>query len=209
MLISFQGGPAGSGINLARLHGRNLQTIVDSSMSPKDDIDTGHIHKYFDIISFDPRGIGHTTPTFICFPDAVKRMEWEIASDAEGLLGSSDVAFDLMWARKHALAEACFSRASTDDDGKPGIGAFMSTPVVAMDMKAIVEALSRSKTHHSQHRDSLSPSVVDEAAKIKYWGFSYGTILGETFAARYPNLIGRVVLDGVSEAERHYAGKSC
>jgi hypothetical protein len=47
----------------------------------------------FYIVSFDPRGVGFTTPAFICFPDATQRMNWNITSDAEGLLGSSSTAF--------------------------------------------------------------------------------------------------------------------
>ena len=34
--------------------------------------------------------------------------------------------------------------------------------------------------------------------------FSYGTILGATFAATYPELVNRMVLDGVSDAESYF-----
>jgi pimeloyl-ACP methyl ester carboxylesterase len=161
------------------------------------------------MVSFDPRGVGVTTPAFICFPDAAQRMNWEIASDAEGLLGSSSAAFELMWARKHALADACYSRMAVDENGDDALGAYMSTPVVAMDMKAIVEALSRSRTESlSRCRSNTRPWQIESVDKIQYWGFSYGTLLGETFAAMYPDLVGRMVLDGVVDADRHYAGQS-
>lgn len=32
--------------------------------------------------------------------------------------------------------------------------------------------------------------------RVKYWGFSYGTVLGGTFAAMYPGLVERMVCDG-------------
>jgi pimeloyl-ACP methyl ester carboxylesterase len=34
--------------------------------------------------------------------------------------------------------------------------------------------------------------------------YSYGTILGATFAALYPDMVKRMVLDGVSDAESYF-----
>lgn len=34
--------------------------------------------------------------------------------------------------------------------------------------------------------------------------FSYGTVIGATFAAMYPELVNRMVLDGVVDAELYY-----
>lgn len=186
---SSPGGPGGSGVNLARLHGQNLQTIIDSPVNS-----SSLESKYFDIVAFDPRGVGYTTPSFTCFANAQQRLLWQIASDTDGLLGSSDVAFSRIWARKKALAEVC------DEVGDEKIIGRMNTPIVAMDMAAIVEALAtwRREKIGTSHRD------LD---KLQYWGFSYGTLLGETFASMYPHLVGRLVLDGVVDSDRHYAGK--
>jgi pimeloyl-ACP methyl ester carboxylesterase len=186
-----------------------LQTIVDAPSSPDDLTSINTTDKYFDIVSFDPRGFGATSPAFLCFPDAAQRVRWNIASDAEGLLGSSSAAFKTMWARKHALADACYSHMAFDDNGEHGLGAHLNTPIVAMDMKAIVEALPRSRTMPpSRCQKHLHQSKVESVDKIQYWGFSYGTLLGQSFAAMYPNLVDRMVLDGVVDADRHYAGKS-
>ena len=39
---------------------------------------------------------------------------------------------------------------------------------------------------------------------LNFLGYSYGTILGATFAAIRPNLVKRMVLDGVSDAEAYF-----
>ncbi|KAG8730958.1 hypothetical protein FRC10_002155 [Ceratobasidium sp. 414] len=60
----------------------------------------------------------------------------------------------------------------------------VGTAFVVQDMARIVEALGE---------DGLN-----------YWGYSYGTILGATFAAMRPDLVKRMVLDSVSNAESYY-----
>ncbi|KAJ5546570.1 hypothetical protein N7494_004155 [Penicillium frequentans] len=182
------GGPGGSGVNLVRLHGDNLQTIIDSPLSSNDSES-----KYFDIVAFDPRGVGFTTPSFTCFANSQQRLLWQIASNTDGLLGSSDVAFSRIWARKQALAEAC------NEVGDERISIRMNTAIVAMDMAAVVEALA------TWRREKTGKSHSDWN-KSQYWGFSYGTVLGETFASMYPHLVSRLVLDGVVDSDRHYAG---
>jgi pimeloyl-ACP methyl ester carboxylesterase len=57
------------------------------------------------------------------------------------------------------------------------IGRFVSTASVARDMLHIIEKLGEEK--------------------LKYWGFSYGTFLGVTFASLWPQKVGRMVLDGI------------
>jgi pimeloyl-ACP methyl ester carboxylesterase len=37
--------------------------------------------------------------------------------------------------------------------------------------------------------------------KLMYWGFSYGTFLGATFASMFPDKVGRMILDGVVHAD--------
>ena len=41
---------------------------------------------------------------------------------------------------------------------------------------------------------------------VQYWGFSYGTILGATLSAMFPDRIHRAVLDGVADARDYMAG---
>ncbi|KAG8691381.1 hypothetical protein FRC08_010192 [Ceratobasidium sp. 394] len=58
------------------------------------------------------------------------------------------------------------------------------TVFVVQDMERIVEALGEDG--------------------INYWGYSYGTILGATFAAMRPNLVKRMVLDSVLDSELYF-----
>lgn len=39
-----------------------------------------------------------------------------------------------------------------------------------------------------------------------YWGFSYGTVLGNTLASMYPGRMARVVLDGVVDIYDYHSG---
>lgn len=41
--------------------------------------------------------------------------------------------------------------------------------------------------------------------KLQYWGFSYGTLIGATFAALQPQRVGRIILDGVVDGEDYYS----
>lgn len=42
---------------------------------------------------------------------------------------------------------------------------------------------------------------------LRFWGLSYGTALGATAAAMFPDQMDKVVLDGVLNMDQYYAGK--
>ncbi|KAF8185203.1 hypothetical protein BJ912DRAFT_927579 [Pholiota molesta] len=54
-------------------------------------------------------------------------------------------------------------------------------------------------------RDMLRIVEAHGRTKLQYWGFSYGTVLGATFAAMFPDKVERIILDGVVDAENYYA----
>lgn len=47
-------------------------------------------------------------------------------------------------------------------------------------------------------RDMLEISEKARYEKLRYWGFSYGTILGGVFATNWPDKVERLVSDGKS-----------
>ncbi|KAM0755476.1 alpha/beta-hydrolase [Meredithblackwellia eburnea MCA 4105] len=170
------GGPGGSGTEeIARL-GRDISAIVKGEM---------------DIISFDPRGVNLTSPPLGCFRTEALAQLFQRDQEHLGLLYESRplsslsspssplTPEELRWASNAdsyilALDQTCVKRGNKD------ILLHSSTAATARDLKYLME-------------------MVGEV-KLKYWGFSYGTILGATFAAMFPDLVERFVLDGVSDS---------
>ena len=60
----------------------------------------------------------------------------------------------------------------------------------------------------SNERQAILDRTAYNAGKemVQYWGFSYGTILGATLSAMYPERIHRAVLDGVADSFDYMAG---
>lgn len=68
------------------------------------------------------------------------------------------------------------ARACADTMGEHG--RYVNTPQTAADMNSILDA-------------------VGQAGNMVYWGFSYGSLLGQTYAGLYPERSRRVIIDGV------------
>ncbi|KAJ4291300.1 hypothetical protein N0V88_006304 [Collariella sp. IMI 366227] len=76
-----------------------------------------------------------------------------------------------LWAWTSGLVQAC-----ADNMGEHGH--YINTPQTAADMNSILEAVGQEGLY--------------------YWGFSYGTLLGQTYASLFPERVERVVIDGVA-----------
>ncbi len=130
-IVLNPGGPGGSGLPTAWNVRGGMPTDILRS---------------FDIVSWDPRGVGRSLPKFDC-DDAVPP------------------------------GDPAFIAGCVEQTGE--LAGFVTAPYSAADMEAIRIALGE---------DTLN-----------YLGYSYGSILGATFAAAYPDRVGSFVLDGVTD----------
>ncbi|KAG8159820.1 hypothetical protein KVR01_010457 [Diaporthe batatas] len=156
------GGPGGSGIWALKDHGSYLQAIVGRN---------------FDIVTFDPRGIGASVPRIECWGSAQKRQNWAM-QEIPVIDSHEGVMYDV-WARAAAFSQAC-----ERSHNATGLLRHVGTASHARDMLEILEQMGEEK--------------------LQYWGFSYGTVLGGTFAAMYPDRVGRLVSDGNVDYEEWY-----
>lgn len=65
--------------------------------------------------------------------------------------------------------------------------AYVNTPQTAADMNSILDAVGQEQ--------------------MAYWGFSYGTILGQTYASLFPERSWRVIIDGVANQYEWYESR--
>ena len=195
-------------------YGVDLQFILDN----KADITAIKTQgKYFDVMSFDPRGVNNTTPVFSCFPDLPSRLAWDLQRDTIGAAINSNESFRQAWAYLQAQSNSCSNVHSagglnTVSNGEH-LGEYVSTASVVRDMvemierhgewreKSAVQLLSKSTL-----KDSASEKVLNRTAwqrgreQLQFWGFSYGSYLGQTFASMQPHRVKRIVVDGVVDA---------
>jgi pimeloyl-ACP methyl ester carboxylesterase len=90
-----------------------------------------------------------------------------------------------------------------DAEDGPDIKQYMTTASVARDMLQIIEkhaewvAAKLAALNPGMMHETDTALYKPEETKLQYWGFSYGTVLGYTFASMFPSRVGRVILDGV------------
>ncbi|KAK0448394.1 Alpha/Beta hydrolase protein [Desarmillaria tabescens] len=129
----------------------------------------------FDIVSFDPRGVARSARVSF-FDTDVERELW--AYNVVEELGGKPEGVSMAWAKA-----AITGRLAAEHD--TGILAHINTDHTARDMLKITQAYGYEK--------------------IQYWGFSYGTVLGAVFASIFPDNVGRIIIDGVVDADNYYA----
>ncbi len=164
-LLINPGGPGGSGIDTAVYlsYGEafgGLPTAVTNQ---------------FDIIGFDPRGVGRSEP-IKCISDADQDTSFAAAPDPV-----SDADFAAAVTLNKKVADTCGQKYG-------GQLPLFATEQAAKDM------------------DALRAAVGD--AKMSYLGFSYGTLLGATYAQLFPTKVRAMVLDGAVDPKQSYVDGS-
>jgi pimeloyl-ACP methyl ester carboxylesterase len=127
------------------------------------------LNQRFDIVAFDPRGVGHSSPSIDC-----KVNQETQGSASQPFPTPFTINVPALLAKDLRYLARC--QALNGD-----ILAHVSTADVARDM------------------DVLRKAVGDD--KLSYLGFSYGTFLGSTYAALFPNHFRALVLDGPLDAD--------
>lgn len=194
------GGPGGSGVGLLLRAAEATRAVVDSNSTSDG--------KFFDLISFDPRGVGASSPNPHCFRDGGYQESFNLRVLEEGWFESSNAALGRLWSMAEAKGMNCEVQ---PEDGSQEIKGYVSTISAARDMLEIVEAhgqwreaeASRLMSRESNLKSRRAIEVPEALKykpgkeKIQYWGFSYGTYLGGTFAAAFPDRVERLIVDGV------------
>lgn len=138
----------------------------------------------YNLVGFDPRGVNNSGPTLTCFPgNPLGRSQFNMISSGNVNAPSSE-----RYQLNVAASERC-SRANAESSAK-----YAGTSAVVQDLN-----------HYVQLNAALKNQTTEEA-KFYYYGASYGTVIGQTLAAMYPDRIERMVLDGNVYSEQYYNG---
>lgn len=151
-LLMNPGGPGSSGRDW-------VTEYIDST-------GTERLRSEYNIVGFDPRGVGKSTAVKCLPAEDLEKYLYE-PSPYE-YLSDQDLEYSRTQIKK--FADACLE--NTGD-----LLGHVDTESAARDMD-VIRAVLGSK-------------------QLNYLGFSYGTLLGATYAVLYPEKVGRFVLDGV------------
>lgn len=158
-LLINPGGPGASGMEAAAA--LTLQGFTGTELA-----------KRFDLVGFDPRGIGASEPQVNCFTDKERDRDRQESADVD--ITSAGV-------RKYEQEQREFATKCVEKTGKDML-ANIGSRDVAKDM------------------DVLRSALGDK--KLSYVGFSYGTRLGSTYAEEFPDNVRALVLDGAVDPEQ-------
>lgn len=170
-LMFNPGGPGASGIDIV------AQLVAYGVSSVKE------LHRTFDLVGFDPRGVGSSDPAIRCRTDAERDAD---RATTQRTRTPQEVAAANALAQQFVQGcEALSGSASvTGAQFLPEVG----TANVARDL------------------DVLRAAVGDQ--RLNYVGFSYGTAIGTQYAAQFPANVRAMILDGAVDPDADAVGDS-
>ncbi|CAO2658414.1 Nn.00g061370.m01.CDS01 [Neocucurbitaria sp. VM-36] len=132
---------------------------------------------HFNVIGVDPRGTGKTLPVE-CFATPLEELQAGLTLPPS--IDAYDTALGTTFAITKVIADSCYENMGE-------VGALMGTAYTARDILQVVDALG-------------------EDGLVRFWGQSYGTMLGATLAAMFPDRIDKLVIDGVANLHDYTDG---
>ncbi|KAG9105175.1 hypothetical protein FRC07_009539 [Ceratobasidium sp. 392] len=168
-LFSNPGGPGGSGVD----------DIINNSDSVME-----AVGGQYDLVSWDPRGVGLTVPRADCFATAVEENAfWEGTIPRAGLEARGNFTdqrdLEAFYEQVPEVDRLLIELGKKCVEYSPDTFQYVGSAAAVRDMVAIHDILE-------------GPDKP-----VDYWGFSYGSVIGIYFVNMFPDRVGRVVLDGV------------
>lgn len=179
------GGPGGSGVGLATRAGSML---IATRLGP-----------HYDLVGFDPRGIGQTTPKANCFESIASMDEFyrntvfelgftqppntTVSFSNTDALAAKRRAFDDIVAQQRQALTLFETQAKLCTKNMPNGGVdlnYMGTTSVVRDIAFMTDVLD------------------GKGANINYWGGSYGSILGATLFNMMADRMGKGMIEAIA-----------
>ncbi|QMW33351.1 hypothetical protein G4B84_008782, partial [Aspergillus flavus NRRL3357] len=142
----------------------------------------------YNFVSFDPRGVNNSGLHLDCFSGDTKARSAFYRLHRTGATNISSTSLEEQYYSSSIYGEWCNNAV----ESKSAHSYYVTTPAVAHDLLTFTEA--------EAEWAGQSPSN----AKLWCYSISYGTVIGSTFASLFPDRVGRMILDGVLNAEQYY-----
>ncbi|KAI0184075.1 hypothetical protein EV127DRAFT_464649 [Xylaria flabelliformis] len=142
----------------------------------------------YNFVSFDPRGVNNSGPSLDCFSGNTEARLAFNRLHRTGITNTSSTSLEEQYYSSSIYGERCNDAVEHESPH----GYYVTTPAVAHDLLTFIEA------------EAEVAGQLPSDAKLWSYGISYGTVTGTTFASMFPDRVGRMVLDGVMNAEQYY-----
>ncbi|KAI9035598.1 uncharacterized protein KD926_003202 [Aspergillus affinis] len=142
----------------------------------------------YNFVSFDPRGVNNSGLHLDCFSGNKKARLAFYRLHRTGATNISSTSLEEQYYSSSIYGEWCNNAV----ESKSPHSYYVTTPAVAHDLLTFTEA--------EAELAGQSPST----AKLWCYGVSYGTVIGSTFASLFPDRVGRMIFDGLINAEQYY-----